>query len=36
MYRTQGYPIDLKARSSWRERPRRGIREVVRRLFHRG
>jgi hypothetical protein len=35
MYRTQGYPIDLTTRRNWRERPRRGIRELLGRLLRR-
>lgn len=36
MYRTQGYPVDLSTRKVWRERPRRGLRELLGRLLRRG
>ena len=35
MYSTKGYPVDLRARKAWRERPRRGLRERLGRLLRR-
>ena len=36
MYSTKGYPVDLRTRKAWSERPRRSVRELLGRLFRRG
>jgi hypothetical protein len=36
MYSTKGYPVDLRTRKEWRERPRCGVRELLGRLLRRG